>query len=768
MTGDEPSGGDAPTEDPPPDDGSAAAAPPEETDSTPDHDPSAGAESTADASDVDESSSEDLRDRIGEMTRRDALKVGGGALLVGGGLLAAENALDNLPGAFESEQNRALAERFAPTLHFGAGERWFPTDPRPYASDRDGERVVHGFDALNDYSKEFREAGDPPRPTVFYQVLSEQESDLSVVQFWIYSAFDQFTTNFHWHDWELLQVFADTSGEAATPVLLVASSHSRKIPNNEFLDPDPDTNIRLLSEVGSHSSATDVNGRSPSFQRFEVAGALPDVTNDAVSLVDRIGDFPVAYGLPRGEGGHLPYAMPELDDTLLYEHEALPDVRREDFVPAEMTVRSFQELVAPPTQIPEREAGLTFAPKADVQTDVAADVEYALEPIDPLTEAIEDFVGPQLSFEFSIPTAVEDQFAGHITTTGSPWTQPRFSNPIADVSDERHLDALRDRFTLSGEIDRDLGSRIVGAVESLTAGTDGRVPGVEGTEETYADEIDVSRGETEVEAAVLLQSEEPAATVTARGVLQLVDVEPAEHRLTVNAAGYAPYGEEFAHEGGLRGAGAEGNVPLVPKAEAVKVTGDLRENDASLREVRIDEDFAGTTFAGRPPGDDRFGVYVHRSGRYSLRVRDENDDEAAFRIDPDDGDQTVDVGSVRTGKRSLIRFLEEYLVDTAEINADYPPDRDDDDSYWNTEFYFRTAATAAGDALAAAESGNTAEVEDNLKRARRLLAVALEQLRGAEETDENRAEVRHLLGRAERAADVIEQALDAPLQSDSG
>ena len=102
-----------------------------------------------------------------------------------------------------------LAARFAPTLYFDTDEQWFPTDPRPYTSRQDGETVVSGFDALNGYHERF--TGErPPNPTVFYNAVGYEDSSLAVVQFWFYSVFDQFTTNFHWHDWEVLHVFVGT------------------------------------------------------------------------------------------------------------------------------------------------------------------------------------------------------------------------------------------------------------------------------------------------------------------------------------------------------------------------------------------------------------------------------------------------------------------------------------------------------------------------------------------------------------------------------
>ncbi|NIS37093.1 MAG: hypothetical protein GWN07_39765, partial [Actinobacteria bacterium] len=86
------------------------------------------------------------------------------------------------------------------------------------------------------YTARFDEEGAPPDPTVFYHGRRYEGSSLGVVQWWAYSAFDQFTTNFHWHDWEVLHAFVDLDADEVQ--LYVASAHSRKVPNNEFLDPD--------------------------------------------------------------------------------------------------------------------------------------------------------------------------------------------------------------------------------------------------------------------------------------------------------------------------------------------------------------------------------------------------------------------------------------------------------------------------------------------------------------------------------------------------
>jgi len=291
---------------------------------------------------------------------------------------------------------------------------------------------------------------------MFYRGVRYVDSSLGAVQFWLYSAFDQFTTNFHWHDWELLQVFIDL--ERREPPLYVASAHSRKVPNNEFLEPGTER-PRVLPELGSHSSGVSVNERADSFQRLPSEEVIADVTNRAIDTVEALAEVPLAYGLPRDEERRLPFVVPELDGAPIHEHPDLPNVERSDLVPPELTVRSFADLADPPADLPTRETGLVFAhPDAGAE----ADVTYDLVPTAGL-EHIDAFVGPQLSFEFAVPEFAEDAIAGHITTTGTPWEQPRYDDPVSDVTEPAHSEALADRYDAVAA--GDVGTRIVAAVQ---------------------------------------------------------------------------------------------------------------------------------------------------------------------------------------------------------------------------------------------------------------------------------------------------------------
>ena len=62
--------------------------------------------------------------------------------------------------------------------------------------------------ALIEYTREYHAGGLPPAPVVYWHA-HDATTEVFAIQYWMYSVFDQFTVNFHWHDWELLQVFID-------------------------------------------------------------------------------------------------------------------------------------------------------------------------------------------------------------------------------------------------------------------------------------------------------------------------------------------------------------------------------------------------------------------------------------------------------------------------------------------------------------------------------------------------------------------------------
>ena len=586
-----------------------------------------------------------------DLTRRQLLGIaaGAGAAGLGGayGLGAFDRDADAPTTEMDDERSRELAEQFAPVYYFDAFEKWFPTDPRPYESEADGDPVVDGFDALEGYTEQFREAEAPPNPTVFYRVVTYEDSTLAAVQYWWYAAFDQFSVNFHWHDWEVTQVFVDI--ESGEPKLFVASSHSRRVPNNEFLGPETTQVPRVLPELGSHSGGLSVNDIRDQFSRSPIEDTIADVTNDA--LEDVVGEIPAAYGLPRDEGFRLPYVVPELGGEPIYEHEDLQAIDRAALIDETLTVRSFDELAEPPEDLPRRETGQLFAfDPEDAKSEGEVDVTYELTPTAEL-EHITAFTGPQLSFEFAIPEAGEDLVSDHITTTKVPWNQPRYDNPADDISDPAHRQELADEYEAIG--DPAPVNRLVAAVRQVE--TDDDAPKDEG----------VKTSDSSTEKAVLAESD-PIAVPTFAGIAVVEDLPAGEHRLTVNGAGEAPYSErvEVTEEPGTDLAGVNGEIALPPSNVAVKLEVNADGTDATLENLAVEDDFGGRLYESRMDGSE--AVYVHRGGAYTTEVRDADGAPGAFRVNPAaDAEERVRIENPQTGKASLADFVSTISEETA-------------------------------------------------------------------------------------------------------
>ena len=614
------------------------------------------------------------RESLTDLSRRRllALAAGGVGAVAGGSYLLDGGPEPDTDPVTDETESRRLAEAYAPTLYFGERERWFPTDPRPYESEQDGDTVVTGFDALDGYTADSREAGEPPNPMTFYQVLQYPDSPLCCVQYWFYSAFDQFTTNFHWHDWEVLHVFVDRSvegetadstaeTETATPdsgtgtgmetgmgksVLFVASAHSRKVPNNEYLDP-PQNRAGIISEVGSHSSTLGVNAEPATFQRTGLGDLGADISNNPVEIISGQSSLPLAYGLPRDEELTLPFAVPELDGSPLPDHEKLPNLRPEDLLPEEITVEDFDALSNPPKEIPQREGGYAFVP--DARADVEGDVRYELTHIDEVRH-IDGFTGPTLSFSFRVPQFAEDAFSKHLSTPGVPWVQERFTRPTADISDPQHRAALANRYEAVGE-GSEL-SRILGVVREATSADE--APGSNG----------VALLVPSLETVALLESE-PEAAPTFSGIIAIEDPPEGEHRFTVNGAGMAPYSQALTVDGsGDTRVGVDGRVPMAANEDAVKVEGET-DDGAALDAFSLEDDFSGPLYDARPPGaTGTFGVYAHRDGAYTAEIRDENGQRGALRVNPNPDDETLGLDAIETGKAALTDYLVRFLVET--------------------------------------------------------------------------------------------------------
>lgn len=680
-----------------------------------------------------------------------SLGIAGTASLAG--CSASEPAPDRSTTTLSEERTRELAEEYAPTLYFDEAEKWFPTDPRTYESEQDGETVVDGFDALNDYTAASKESDTPPELTMFYHGVSYADSRLSVVQFWYYSAFDQFTTNFHWHDWEVLHVFVDT--ETEEPQLYVASSHSRKVPNNEFLDPDPDTQPRILSELGSHSSALSVNELADRFQRLSVDGSLADITNSAIETIQDVVNLPIAYGLPRDEGSRLPYLVPEYEGAPLYEHDRLPAVEREDLIDEALTVGSFRELTSPPSELPARATGLIFQyagrdEVGEIEAEESVDAEYDLVPTSEI-EHITAFTGPQLSFEFSIPEFAEDAIAGHITTTGVPWAQPRYDDPAADISDRNHRATLAERYDAIGAPAS--ASTVIASLSQAVSNDD--APDNEG----------LTTDDLGVEGVALLESE-PEAIPTFNGVAVVDDVPAGDHRLTINGAGVEPHSETVGvdEETKTTTAGVEGSIPLVARENATKLEVDPADADSELTDLAIEDDFAGRLYDAPLSGSD--AVYVHRGGAYTTEVRDSDDEIGAIRVNQaaTDADDRVRLDNPQTGKASLATYLADVAEETSAAVAAVEDSDDSDDGDSDDDDDDMNGSGGAG----GSGRNETLEGSENAIRGlRRALEAITESARRAAERaaagDRGQADqsLANVQDRVERAATRLAEASDS-------
>jgi hypothetical protein len=672
------------------------------------------------------------------MDRRRVLRgVAGGGAVALAGCSVFDRGEDSETSEVEGERARNLAEEFAPRLYFDAAEKWFPTDPRQFESERDGERIVDGVDAFNGYV----EAGGsetPPEPSVFYHVVEYEGSPLAVVQFWLYSAFDQFSTNFHWHDWELLQVFVDT--ETGTPQLHVASAHSRSAPNNEHLDPDPDRQPILLSELGSHSSGLSINDDETQFQRLPLDGGIADITNSVVDGLEDIATIPLAYGLPRDEGLALPYLVPELDGQPIYEHPDLPSVERADLIPGKLVIDSFEGLKSPPANLPTRETGLSFEYEG---RDGDADERYQLVPTAEL-EHIETFAGEQLSFPFTVPQFAEDIVASHITTTGVPWKGTRYEQPASDITETNHRQALANRYDAIAPPSQ--ANQIIAKVTNAVSSED--APEGEG----------LASIESPLELFALIQSD-PRAVPTFRGLAVLQNVPEGEHRLTINGAGVAPHSETVTvtSDDTPDLAGAGGEIPVVPNENATKLEVDPRESDADLRNFAVEDDFAGLLYDAPLSGPD--AVYVHEGGAFTAEVRDADDEVGAVRVNPDP-EEDVRIDRPETGKASLATYLadigEETRTQVAAVADEEDLGDSDDDDDDSSGDQGASGSTGSRDGAANAISGLAQALEAVVEAAER----AAERARENDRANTNQ-QLEAVAARLENAESRLAAAEDA-------
>jgi hypothetical protein len=377
-----------------------------------------------------------------------------------------------------------------------------------------------------------------------------------------------------------------------------------------------------------------------------------------MSGVEALANLPLAYGLPRDEGWRLPYLVPELDGTALPDHDRLPAVERGDLVPDVLTVSSFSDLLSPPEDLPQRDTGLVFRHGS---TAAGAEVAYDLVPTAEL-EDVTAFTGPQLSFEFDVPQFAEDAVAGHITSTGAPWNQSRYTAPAADISDPTHREALASRYDAIGE---------PAPVNTIVAGVTQAV-----TEEDAPEDEGVTTEASGVESVVLVESE-TTAIPTFQGHAVVRDVPEGDHRLTVNGAGVAPHSETVpvANDGGKpTAAGVGGEIPLVARKDSTKLEVDAHGTEADLERLSIEDDFGGRLYEAPLSGPD--AVYVHAGGAYTTEVEDADGELGAFRVNPD-AEANVRIDEPRTGTGSLSSYVATVATETAAA-VSAVADRDED------------------------------------------------------------------------------------------
>jgi hypothetical protein len=190
---------------------------------------------------------------------------------------------ESLSGAaLTPDDERRLAERFAPVLVFHPEENYFPTSPLfPLDLATDEASAAQSPAALLGTASSRREryqALTMPQKaqisTVYYRAYPARlhSQDVVVVEYWFYYVHNRYrirgnllpiwVDGSHPNDLEhvhvVLRPSADESGFAAQEVH--ASSHAGTMPFNRYRYTDEDeTSGRLLVELGSHAMASDID-----------------------------------------------------------------------------------------------------------------------------------------------------------------------------------------------------------------------------------------------------------------------------------------------------------------------------------------------------------------------------------------------------------------------------------------------------------------------------------------------------------------------------
>jgi len=190
-------------------------------------------------------------------------------------IVSAQGDLDN-DGILDSKEQQ-LASTYEPYLHFAAGEKFFPTDPRYHIENsvlymKSGETNIPidqspTTDSIAQYTTEFyflnNSLGDFEEITqdytqkrgsygdkIYAHVTSE--AGFIVIQYWFFYAFNPGTLNQHQGDWEMIQIVLDST---ETPQYAVYSQHHAG-QRAEWVDVEKvdATHPRVYVALGSHAN----------------------------------------------------------------------------------------------------------------------------------------------------------------------------------------------------------------------------------------------------------------------------------------------------------------------------------------------------------------------------------------------------------------------------------------------------------------------------------------------------------------------------------
>jgi len=168
--------------------------------------------------------------------------------------VAAQDDLDN-DGLLDSKESQ-LALRYAPYLHFAAGEEFFPTDVNYhidnsvlYLKSDDANVLIDSSPTIASISNK---TGD--KESFGYTVYSHvtKEAEYFVVQYWFFYAFNPGTLNQHQGDWEMIEIILDST---ETPSYAVYSQHfaGERTSWNDVKKTD-ETHPRVYVALGSHAN----------------------------------------------------------------------------------------------------------------------------------------------------------------------------------------------------------------------------------------------------------------------------------------------------------------------------------------------------------------------------------------------------------------------------------------------------------------------------------------------------------------------------------